>query len=800
VRECDTIDGLTVSAGVADNFAGVEFSDEAGICAEPAQVVSSGVFDADVDMQDVKSFLGRPTLISVGVLSTTATQLFTMTASWSTFSNLIPFFSDRLRGVQGLRATLVFTVEHSCNPFHQGMLVSCFQYGTSVAYDRHSRPYACTNLPHVRLNVADNTMSVLRVPFLAEVEYWGRGFNEVLLETGDFSLVQVLTTPLLGSSDAPAYKVYLHMEDIELIGRRPITDVATVTPQAGLTTKETKSVGVASGILEASSVFARAVGNHVPSLRAFSSTAGWFLSAASKAAAAFGFSKPTDLAPLNRHVRFSTFLEQNVDAVAPAATVGGFMSNQLSVHPRTGGTEVDEMAFDTILGRYSQLFRGTLNTTLSHAATVYASAVCPMHMWFRVQGATFPGGNISLPEFSASGNAYQPTNIMYFSQFFRFWTGSFRYRVTFAKSKFHTGRILFTFVPNSVPSANTTPHANAGIAPQPFLSRLQPSQQSKVFDLKDGNEFEFDVDYIYPFPYASANNSIGTVSMQIMDPLINNGESSSTISYLVEVCAKPGFHFAGLRSPSAPVFANVGGPVVLQSGTGVRKIDVSDLTVGEKFLSAKQLAMSATVRRFDVTNAAITITTIPQWCSNTTWPTAAAALDTATRDFPLNRCAMVAACYAYCAGSTLFTFHSSLTSSSAAKIYLEDADFGSTLTARPASTYNTDSRVNSISVLNSLGQPGGTFLLPTLSTALRFDPAGFTNLYAFGTTIVSPGTNAVPGQYRLIVRNNDGGNKSIYIGTAAADDARGVAYIGPPLCLVRTSVTGGTSWNTGNNI
>jgi hypothetical protein len=286
-----------------------------------------------------------------------------------------------------------------------------------------------------------------------------------------------------------------------------------------------------------------------------------------------------------------------VDAVAPAATVGGFMSNQLSVHPRTGGTEVDEMAFDTILGRYSQLFRGTLNTTLSHAATVYASAVCPMHMWFRVQGATFPGGNISLPEFSASGNAYQPTNIMYFSQFFRFWTGSFRYRVTFAKSKFHTGRILFTFVPNSVPSANTTPHANAGIAPQPFLSRLQPSQQSKVFDLKDGNEFEFDVDYIYPFPYASTNNSIGTVSMQIMDPLINNGESSSTISYLVEVCAKPGFHFAGLRSPSAPVFTNIGGPVVLQSGTGVRKIDVSDLTVGEKFLSAKQLAMSATVRR-----------------------------------------------------------------------------------------------------------------------------------------------------------------------------------------------------------
>lgn len=775
------------------------FSDEAGICAEPAQVVPSGIYQVSDDMQDIKSFLGRPTLINLGTLSATAGLLTSMIAKWSTFASLIPFFEDRLRGVQGLRATLVFTVEHACNPFHQGMLVSCFQYGTNVAYPRYLQPFACTNLPHVRLNVSENTMSVLRIPFLGEVEYWGRGANEDNT-TGVFGLQQVLVTPLLTNSSVPTYKVFLHMEDIELIGRRPVADVVVVTPQAGsLHRKETKSVGVASGVLEASKTFANAIGNHVPSLRGFTSTAGWFLGAASKAAAAFGFSKPADLAPIVRTTRLPTFFENSVDMVAPSITVGGFQANSISVHPKTGGTEVDEMSFDTILARYSQIFRGTFTTAFSHGATIYASAVCPYHMWFRVQGGTSPGGNISLPEFSAAANAYQPSNIMYFSQFFKYWTGGFRYRITFAKSKFHTGRVLFTFVPNSVPLQNTQLHTNAGFAPTPFSSRLQPSQLSKVFDLKDGNEFEFDVDYIYPTPYAGANHSIGTVSMQIMDPLINNGESFATISYLVEVCAKPGFHYAGLKSPAAPAYNQFVTPVVLQSGVGVDKPDVADLTVGEKFMSAKQLAMAATVRRFDVTNLAITTTALPQWHANTSWPTAAAALDTAVRDFPLNRSALVAACYAYCVGSTNFTVHSSLSSASAAKVYLEDADYNQFLTSRPASIYNPEPLSTAASSLTSLGLPGGQYLLPTLSPVMRFDPGSFTNLWTFGTATTGNSSTYVSGVYKLSVRNVDGATKTLYLGVAAADDARGVGFIGPPLCLLRSSALGATTWSTPNS-
>jgi hypothetical protein len=799
VSECDAVEGLSVTSGVTENNAGVMFSDEAPICAVPAQVVDSGVYSVGDDMQDVKNYLGRPTLIGLGNLSSTVGSLFSTSAQWSQFATLIPFFADRLRGVEGLRATLVFTVQHSANPFHQGLLVSCFQYGTGVAYDRTNVPFACTNLPHVRLNVADNTMSVLRVPFMAEVEYWGRSTSEDQ-STGVFRLQQVLPTPLLTSSAAPSFKVFLHMEDIQLIGRRPVTDTVVVTPQAGsLSRSEAVSSGAASGVLEASSKFARAVGNHLPGLRAFTGPAAWFLNASSKAAAAFGFSKPVDLSAVTRTLRVPTFFEHAVDVVAPAVTVGGFQSNQVSVDPKSGGSEVDEMAFDTILTRYCQIFRGTLPNTLSHGATVYASAVCPMHMWFRAQGATLPGGNISLPEFSSVANFYQPSSIMYFAQFFKYWTGSLRYRITFAKSKFHTGRVLFTFILSAVLNTNTSLHANAGTAPALFNGRLQPSQLSKVFDLKDGNVFEFDVDYIFPTPYAGVNNSIGTVSMQVMDTLVNNGESFDIISYIVEVCAKPGFHFAGLKSPAAPAYTQSTAVPILQSGVGVMKADVADLTVGEKFMSAKQLAMAATVRRFDAANAAITTTTIPYWCANTSWPTTAAAIDTAARDFPLTRSALVAACYSHCVGSTLFSIGTSLGNISAYKVYLEDADFNSRLTSRPASIYNSDSQVNSISVLGSLGLPGGTFLLPTLSPVMRYDHAAFTNLWAWGSNIIS-NSNFVSSVYKLAYRNSDGANRIAYVGIAAADDARGVGYIGPPLCLLRTTVTGGGSWTTANGM
>jgi hypothetical protein len=783
---------------MTENNAGVMFSDEAPICAAPAQTVASGMYKADVDMQDIKSYLGRPALISLGSLSATTSSLFNTPASWTTLSSLIPFFEDRLRGVQGLRATLVFTVEHAANPFHQGLLVSCFQYGAGAAYARHSTPWACTNLPHVRLDLSSNTMSVLRVPYLAEYEYWGRATNESTRESGEFNLFQVLPTPLLANSSTPTFKVFLHLEDIELIGRRPVADVVTVTPQAGsLQSRESASVGAASGILEASSTFAKAVGNHMPSLRAFASTASWFLSASSKAAAAFGFSKPVDLGPVLRTIRFPSFFEQSVDSVAPAIVVGGFQSNQVSVHSKSGGSEVDEMSFDTILTRYCQIFRGTFTTAFSHGATIYASAVCPYHMWFRVQGLTSPGGNIALPAFSALGNAYQPSSIMYFSQFFRYFHGSFRYRVTFAKSKFHTGRILFTFVPGSVAQPNVSSFANAGSAPTPFAGRLQPSQLSKIFDLKDGNCFEFDVDYIFPTPYATVTSSLGAVSMQIMDPLVNNGESFGTISYLVEVCAKPGFHFAGLKSPAAPAFSQFGSPVVLQAGTGVVAEDVADLTVGEKFMSAKQLAMAATVRRFDNANATITTTALPYWTSNCTWPTASAAIDTATRDSPLTRSAMVAACYGYCVGSTLLTVHSPLSAASAIKVYVEDADFNFAVSG-PSSIYRSDSPAHSVSVLSQLGLSGGTYLLPTLSPTLRFDPAGLTNIYSYGGSLPALFDTPISTTYKLAVRNNDGAARNIYVGVAAADDARGLAYLGPPLCLLRTSAAGATSWTTGN--
>ena len=138
---------------------------EADVCAVGPPGTASQFLVPDDELQDLTHFFSRPTLISRGPLLAGTGNLYTFLATWNTFVAEVPFWADRLRGVRGIRGDLVFTVEHNCNPFHQGLLVACFQYGDNQ-FQRGNKPSMCTHLPHVRLNVADNTSATLKVPYL----------------------------------------------------------------------------------------------------------------------------------------------------------------------------------------------------------------------------------------------------------------------------------------------------------------------------------------------------------------------------------------------------------------------------------------------------------------------------------------------------------------------------------------------------------------------------------------------------------------------------------------------------------
>jgi hypothetical protein len=770
-------------------------------------------------LQDIKTFFSRPTLVARGNLITSPGGLYNLSLSWSQMANAIPNFANRLRGVRGIRADVVFTLEHNANPFQQGLVVLGFQYGTNQ-FLRVTRPSMITHLPHTRLNLSENTQARLTVPYLSEFEYWGSTDSEINHSMGVFAVVQVLGTPALANSGTPVFKVYVHFENIEVIGHLPLVDAATVVPQSGIASNpkgkdvaqaELEANGQFSGVLAAAARLPTAVGRWMPSLRPFTAPTAWFLNASSRAASAFGFSKPVATAMPMRQIRYPNWGEGNLDIASPATTVGGFLGNSVALTEATGGTDVDEMAFDTILTRYSQVYRGSVSTTNSHADCVYASHVCLSHMWFRAPGVATNGGNISLPRGSATQFAVIPTTLMYFGQHFRFWHGGLKYRVTFSKSKFHTGRIQFTFIPNYRQISNTQRYvdvsAELGPVPPTFNGALQASQYTTVFDLKDTSVMEFEVPYIAPTSHLGYNDTMGFVSMQIMDPLIANGEAATTIDFIVEVAAIPGFYFAGLGSPGQPICAdNVTAAIEFQSGISPSK-DAAQYSVGEKYLSAKQLALVPFwAPRVNQADASVANGPVPYWHSVAAWGTGGVLAAGTTRAYAFSRSGMVAQCYAYAIGSTLVTLdRNNLTTNSRSAIQLNRADNNTATTGTVPSAYvQVATDPNSTVGLISGEAGGGQLLLPTLCSAPRYRVGDFnvttTRDYsptAAAGSVVS-NSQTVKAFYNWLVRNSDGVTKGWHYAVAAADDARAVSYIGPCPLVLANSASATATWYPAN--
>lgn len=97
--------------------------------------------------------------------------------------------------------------------------------------------------------------------------------------------------------------------------------------------------------------------------------------------------------------------------------------------------------------------------------------------------------NISAPapaSYAATGYTPRiPSFIAYLSSFFEFWHGSISYRLDFAATQFHSGRLIAVFFPNS----STTP-----INPLD-LSQLMCNPYV-IFDLMEDRSFEFTVPYV----------------------------------------------------------------------------------------------------------------------------------------------------------------------------------------------------------------------------------------------------------------------------------------------------------------
>lgn len=594
MQDCEDINSLSVGAN--PTVAGkTTFMQEACTSVEAlgAHYAKATEAHKQTDEQDITRYYARPRLIKTGTCATaTRNNLYAVQFSPAyLLSSMTAGGLSKLTGVYGLRFTIVVTVQVAATPFHQGVFAINWQYAATSGdtFLRYTETSACTNLPHVRLDLATDTMAELRIPYVGIYDFVTK---ESLDTYGTLAINPILPVASVTGISPPTYKVFFHLEDMEFVGVAP-NATRDITPQSGVVEREfeNEAYPLSSATASLARTF-RWISKGVPSISSMTGPPAWFLEKTAGAIRSYGYAKPQIVEAPKRVVTTTNVLEHNVDVPSQLLLVAPTASNHLKVDKRFAFTDVDEMSLAYVTSQWSQVCVGKFKTTDTHDSVLYASNVSPSCMWFRAPTSA-PYCNIPPPRSNITGkNSFMPSHQFAFASMFGYWQSSFKYRFTFGKTKMHGGRVLLTFVPNNTFGPPDIPPTKI-LGPESNAAGLQPTGYSMIVDLRDSNVFEFDVPYSSVAPYCKFYESCGSISMVVLDPLQAPSVVSDYVDFLVEVKAVD----MDLQRPVGPQHvSHPFGTITTQSGVVQRTFtpEVSQLVSGESINSVKQLLMMPT--------------------------------------------------------------------------------------------------------------------------------------------------------------------------------------------------------------
>lgn len=787
--------------------------------------------------QDLRDYFSRERTIRSGTFSASAGNIFSDNVVLANFNGWYPGFLTRLTGVFGIRFTLNVTLRCSPTPFAQGISVLSFQYGADASatytFDRTFFPFSCTQVPHVRLNFEETNEVTLSIPFLYSYDYFPLRDESVDdIPYGVFSLTNITPVPVAPSTAAIPYKVYLSLTDLELIGSTSWVDntvllnsgihneaasLVTRVKQAHTVAKKTlKGISTADKELRKSKVISSTLGmvgkgldfvSKVPIIGSFAGTPAWLANSLAGTAAAFGYAAPAIEETIQLKVDRHTLDPAHIDVPIASAKLSPFQSNKLEVSEVLGACDEDAMAFSYVLPKPSQIYLGSMTTGQGANTLLYGTKISPYSFWYRSTGT----GNIPAPFSStATTNALYPSTVMYLADHFRYWRGGLRFHLTFAKTQFHAGQILVTYIPYAEASG-AAGISNVARIPESPGGLTQPNQFSMIIDLRSGANFEFDVPFIFPSPYASVNDSTGSLSMVVLNPLVASSTSaSSTINFVVEVSAKPDFEFAAVVAPSMCTTNTTVGDAFLQSGIEVMgNSDVSDQLfptasiepsasiIGEKFNSLKQLAMVPVWFAVDQTTATIANFTIPNWSYRPRWTLATPMSTTSQAELAASHAGKVASMFVFSNGSTRFTVQPQVPSGDQCGIVYSQRPNSGNLSSGIFSGFANIRNKRLFSNAGFLLSSSGPTVVdvPWYTKVMRVNHDYYNNFYsprnfAGANTPVTHTTLQGDSLAVVTTRNTSGATRTFHFAYAAGEDATAACFIGPsPVILFNSLAT-----------
>lgn len=487
--------------------------------------------------QDVSTFLAKPLEIATGTLNTTDSFPATL-ARYRFPQDLIysnPIWYDKIRGNFGFRGTANFTLQVNCTPFQAGRYILAWipavGSDSDVPFNLHVNTLTeLTQTPHVEIDLNCDSEAFLKVPHINPFpySYITNGTSAQLGMNGHLVFTPYSPLATGSGSNSATWAIFLHWTDVHLS--------FPIHPQSGIERGTRRKIGpayseqasqgntpISSSLNVASTVASKL--SIIPSLSSVMGTAKWYLDAASKSAASFGWSRPHNSESTSLMVRTIMNRFTNSDVADNSTKMAIFDNNEIENLPGFAGTDNDELSI-AYLASISAWY-GTLTWSIEDTV---GTELLKKDLHPRAGYVNTSQSMTTLTHF---------TPLCWVASMFALYKGSIKYTFKLVKTDFHSGRLLVTFWPFDYYVNN--------VSPDPTVTGTSAYCYREIIDVRNGNEFSV------IFPYSSTTHYRSTFSddrvygyftLSVLTKLTAPVSVSSTIKVLVEISGHEDMEFA----------------------------------------------------------------------------------------------------------------------------------------------------------------------------------------------------------------------------------------------------------------
>lgn len=554
---------------------------------EPIDSSRTRLYNPDIH-RDILKYIERPKVAQSGSFANGAVlPLFQATLTPAYYRT----FLSNLTGAYAFRATACYRLEIVAAPQTSGIVKFAFCPLTNNLSYAGTRP-RLAQLENVEINVAEASAAEIRIPFLYDKDFMTYQPIADELPVGVVTMMPYLPVQWdTTTTTSPTYTIFVWFEDVEPIGRS--TALITAVPQMG----EVEFTGPVSKWFGMAATIASKLA-YIPEITFIARPVSWIAGTAAAVAAHFGWSKPVNgsysgiVGPtMGRAI--NTCADQ--DFAHPLAY---YANNEVKVI-NFANNKHDEMSFCYLTCKPGMIAQFTWSPT--DVALKWTCPVTPLAFTFQ-SGTGFAQQCKSFYHAPASGNqvGFIPSTIAFLASNFRYWRGDLVFRFKFARTKFHTGRLLIGYVP-SVNAFDFTNPGRLDRAPDP-ANRYD--FDSIVVDLRSTSEVDLVVPYTYPtlFCNTNAGNTIsdtaatlfastGVVFVRVLDRLYGPDNVAQNVPIAVEVFAKCGLEFSYPITSSFAIIPEGSAVEAQMGGDDDNHLDAVMECSGERILSVKQLCM-----------------------------------------------------------------------------------------------------------------------------------------------------------------------------------------------------------------